>query len=175
MPVRRFARKLSFVSLTAGYSHACGLTATGAAWCWGFNTKGNLGDGTTSRGFVEEPVQVSGSHKFSSLTAGVSHTCGIASGGKAYCWGLNNFGQLGNGTQIDSAVPSGVIGAHAFDNLSAGHLHTCGVTMEGTVLCWGNSARGAVGPSSQKVQTAPLNVLTMPGNERLPWREKTAK
>ena len=173
LPARRFARKLSFVSLTTGYSHACGLTAAGAAWCWGFNTKGNLGDGTTSRGFVEEPVQVSGNYRFSSLTAGVSHTCGIASGGKAYCWGLNNFGQLGNGTQTDSAVPSGVSGAHTFDNLSAGHLHTCGVTTEGVVLCWGNSERGAVSASSEKMHATPLKVMTVPGDERLPWREKT--
>lgn len=86
---------LLFASLTAGEEHTCGLTSSGAAYCWGFNVYGQLGRGDTLSASV--PVLVAGGLTFISLTAGGGHTCGLESSGAAYCWGDNYSGQLGIG------------------------------------------------------------------------------
>jgi alpha-tubulin suppressor-like RCC1 family protein len=106
---------VSLVSLELGPVHACGLTATGAAWCWGENTYGQLGDGTTTAS--PTPVAVSlpaGVTGFASLSAGSMHTCGIATTGAGYCWGKNDFGQLGDGTTTSSSTPQLVGGGLTF-------------------------------------------------------------
>jgi alpha-tubulin suppressor-like RCC1 family protein len=93
-----------FASLTAGGAHACGLTSAGAAYCWSYNTSGQLGDGsTTSR---TTPVAVAGGITFASLTARGAHTCGSTSGGAAYCWGNNGRGQLGDGSTSNRTTPA---------------------------------------------------------------------
>jgi alpha-tubulin suppressor-like RCC1 family protein len=96
-----------FSNVTAGSSHTCALTSAGAAYCWGANDHGQLGDGTLT--MRTSPVLVGGGLTFFSLSAGGSHTCGVTIGG-AYCWGANGNGQLGDGTTTDSAVPAKVSG-----------------------------------------------------------------
>ena len=83
-------------SLAAGLWQSCGLTTGEAAYCWGGNSSGQLGDGSTSPG--SSPVAVSGGRFFQSLSAGDSLTCGLTAGGVAYCGGSNPYGQLGDGT-----------------------------------------------------------------------------
>lgn len=106
---------VSLVSLALGSAHACGLTATGTAYCWGANTHGQLGDGTTATSST--PVAVSlpaGVTGFASLSAGDMHTCGIAATGAGYCWGRNDSGQLGDGTTTSSSTPRQVGGGLTF-------------------------------------------------------------
>lgn len=76
---------------------------------------------------------------YRNVTAGGTHTCGIASGGVAYCWGDNAFGQLGTGNERSSLVPVAVIGGETFTSLSAGDGFTCGVTTSGVGHCWGRA------------------------------------
>jgi alpha-tubulin suppressor-like RCC1 family protein len=87
---------LTFTSATVGLDHSCGVTPDAAAYCWGGNYDGQLGDGTSTMRTV--PVAVTGGLTFGSLDAGDDHTCGVTIAGEAYCWGLNLSGQLGNGT-----------------------------------------------------------------------------
>jgi hypothetical protein len=171
MPPTAFAGNISFVSLTAGYHHVCGIATTGAAFCWGFNDHGQLGNGATSDAFSEAEARVSGGFSFTSLSAGGSHTCGVATDGKAYCWGLNSFGQLGNGSKLASQVPVEVSGGLLFESISAGNRHTCGVTTSGEVYCWGHNDSGGVGPSGEPEHTRPWRVLAVPSDARFPWRD----
>src|SRR5437667_408817 len=93
-----FAVTLTFAAVTAGAAHTCGVTAAGAAYCWGDNGFGQLGDGTTTSQLTPVPVQAPAGVSFAAVTAGAAHTCGVTAAGAAYCWGDNGFGQLGDGT-----------------------------------------------------------------------------
>ena len=83
-------------SIVGGYGHACALTTSGTAYCWGYNYGGAVGDGTqTDRA---SPVAVAGGMTFAAIVAGQYHTCALAPTQEAYCWGSNWSGQVGNGT-----------------------------------------------------------------------------
>ncbi len=83
------------------------LTTMGAAYCWGYNNHGELGDGTTTQ--RTSPVAVLGGLTFATVSAGNVFTCGVTTGGAAYCWGHNESGELGDGTTNDSLVPVRVL------------------------------------------------------------------
>src|SRR5207248_1043428 len=98
---------LTFTTVSAGASHACGVTSDGAAYCWGDNSAGALGDGTTTQRTA--PVAVAGDLSFAVVDAHGQNACGVTLGGHAYCWGDNFAGQLGSGTNTASATPVQVV------------------------------------------------------------------
>jgi alpha-tubulin suppressor-like RCC1 family protein len=139
----RVAEGLTFVAVTAGGFHTCGLTAGGAAYCWGYNGYGALG----SSDFADSwhPVPVTGGLTFVKIEAGTNHTCALTSAGAAYCWGLNRSGQLGSSGPISSPKPLAVVGGLSFASLSVGGSHSCGVTTDGGAYCWGENGGGQLG------------------------------
>jgi alpha-tubulin suppressor-like RCC1 family protein len=142
---------LTFASLTAGPDFTCGVTNGGAAYCWGANFFGALGDGSAP-GQVTTPVAVVGGLTFAGVTAGSEHTCGLTSGGAAYCWGYNYYGELGNGSTSSSLgttpAPVAVVGGLTFTSLTAGAFHTCGLTSGGAAYCWGSNEVGQLGAAN---------------------------
>jgi alpha-tubulin suppressor-like RCC1 family protein len=145
----------SFVLVVTGYMHSCGLTSEGVVFCWGNDTDGQLGNGSTA-GASQSPmavdtVPITGQKAFVDLTVGQNHSCGLTAEGVAYCWGTNWWGQLGNGTssnkyqspeQVDTTTISG---EQAFVHLTGGGSHTCGLTAEGAAYCWGADMYGQLG------------------------------
>jgi len=141
--------------------HSCGLAA-GAAYCWGDNTFGQLGNGSTADSPV--PVAVAGGLSFNALSAGgfppcsgvpcpagavgTSHTCGLTSNRAAYCWGA------GYGT-APVAVPGGL----SFSALAAGRYHTCGLTSADAAYCWGADFDGQLGNGSTSSSATPVAVV----------------
>jgi alpha-tubulin suppressor-like RCC1 family protein len=96
-----------FLAISSGERHTCGIIRrTRILLCWGDNTFGQLGNGTTTP--ATSPVVVSPSLRFAAVTAGAGHTCGVTTEGAALCWGRNNTGQLGDGTTDDRSEPTPV-------------------------------------------------------------------
>jgi alpha-tubulin suppressor-like RCC1 family protein len=136
----------TFVSLSLGDYHSCGLLADGEAFCWGINTQGQSGNGVPGGAGVNTPYPVNGGYRFASISAGGSHTCGILLTGETYCWGNNTGGQLGDGTTLSRGEPSPVSGTHTFIQVSASTFgHTCGLEAAGAVWCWGDNRYGQIG------------------------------
>ncbi len=98
---------LVFDSLEAGEAHTCGLTADGAAYCWGAGRSGQLGNGQAADS--PRPVLVVGGHVFRSLSLGTVHSCGMAADGITRCWGSNANGQVGSLGGRGSATPLPVL------------------------------------------------------------------
>jgi alpha-tubulin suppressor-like RCC1 family protein len=142
---------LTFVSLTAGTAHTCGLTSAGVAYCWGDNSFGELGIGSAG-GEAGAPVAVGGGLTFTQLSAGDVFTCGV-SGSAVYCWGSNSDGQIGEGAGVTggmAASPSKVSGSLSFSHVTAGKRHACGIVSGGAeAACWGSDIFGTLGNSLQ--------------------------
>ena len=135
-----------FSQISAGEEHTCALDVQGETMCWGANGRGQLGVviGDTTR--RARPVRVGITQpKFKLLSSGAYHTCAITLDNRAYCWGWNVFGQIGNSSTIGQQLPVEVHGNLRFSTLSAGVTHTCGVTMAGSAYCWGNGVSGQLG------------------------------
>ena len=122
------------VALAAGEDHTCAVLSDGEARCWGQNTFGKVGDGTTTNRFA--PVPVSGLSGVIAIGAGEDHSCAIVAGGEVRCWGWNASGQLGDFTTVDRATPVPVPGISA-TAIAAGWRNTCAIVSDGTVRCWG--------------------------------------
>jgi hypothetical protein len=142
-------------TLTAGVSHACGLTTDGAAYCWG-DSGPALGNGSVDGSSV--PVLVSGGHTFVTISAGGQHTCAVTASGAAYCWGAT--GVIGDGTSNQRRTPTPVSGGLTFAAVAAGGAHSCGITQSGSAYCWGTAANGRLGDGSTSgSRLAPVAVL----------------
>ncbi|UCD24184.1 MAG: Ig-like domain-containing protein [Gemmatimonadota bacterium] len=139
---------LEFASVSAGRGHTCGITLQDLAYCWGDNISGQLGDGSTSDSSTA-PVRVAGVPALASISASRFHTCAVALDGTGYCWGANNYGELGYGTLDESRVPLVVSGGHAWLSMHApaggSYGHTCGVTDQNVAFCWGSNSWGQSG------------------------------
>ena len=128
---------VALVALAVGDFHTCGLTAAGAAWCWGDNSVGELGDGTTTNRTTAVAVQ--GGHVFTQITAGSAHTCGLTAAGAIYCWGSGTRGSMGDDHRDESAAPVSVDGTPSLTHLGAGLSPTCGLDGAGSAWCWPTS------------------------------------
>lgn len=140
---------LTFLSVSAGNYHSCGLTTGGAAYCWGSGSLGRLGDGqlhATAPYGTTSPVPVVGGHSFTALAAGWNSTCAIDANGGAYCWGAGVYGQLGQGPSWpNQPAPTMVLGGHTFVTISAGKDYNCGLASTGDAFCWGYGGYGQLG------------------------------
>jgi alpha-tubulin suppressor-like RCC1 family protein len=99
------------------------------------------------------------SEPFFTISAGALHTCGLTPTGKAYCWGLNNEGQLGDATHTNSAVPVEVGSAEPFVSITAGERHTCGLGVSRSLWCWGMGMSGQLGNGQFNGSSTPVLVI----------------
>jgi alpha-tubulin suppressor-like RCC1 family protein len=151
---------MRFATISAGGLHSCGMAVDGTAYCWGSNANGELGAGTSppfsSLGLVV--AVATPPFGFASIVAGERSTCALTSFGKAYCWGYNFFGQLGDGTQATSFTPVAVGGNLTFASISPGGNHTCGLTTSGAAYCWGANGVGQLGDGTTTQHLLPTAV-----------------
>lgn len=175
--VRRGTRHLTgAVQVAAGGLHSCVLRSDRSVWCWGDDTYGQLGDGTTGdgnhvrstavrvrrgSGYLEDAV---------SIAAGSAHTCAVTRDGSAWCWGAGNAGQLGDAASGPmhhrtkaARVRRGSGYLTKVSGIAAEYLHTCARRTDGSAWCWGYGEHGQLGdgqvPKLNQIRTKPVQVL----------------
>jgi len=171
------------VSLSdSNQGHFCAILDTGEGLCWGWNSNGELGDGTVCSGgswytpnnnpspygcnayngrytpAIVDDSNFPTNSSFISISTGFHHTCGIIDNNDLYCWGRNNYGQLGLGTLVDAAystpqfVDSNVIA------VSTGNNHACALYESQHVKCWGDNTEGQLGVGNMFLQSQPTMI-----------------
>jgi hypothetical protein len=157
----------TFAQIDGGNRFTCALDTSGRAFCWGDNTFGQLGDGTTTARSV--PTAVAGGLTFVALSTGGFHTCALTAAGVLYCWGYNAQGQLGAPSSNQcvyfqsypcSTTPIQVGNTRRFTMVDPGTLHTCALDVNGKAFCWGSNSLGQLGDGGFNNQPAPTPVLS---------------
>ncbi|MEX8504004.1 RCC1 domain-containing protein [Leptothrix ochracea] len=137
---------VSAKALALGFEHSCVINLTDAVQCWGGNSKGQLGQSPTTltRSALPQTIGLGPGQSAKDIQSGYNHLCLIARDDTVQCWGDNQYGQLGDQTQVDRAVP---VVAHGLSNvhvLSTGAYHSCAAT-GATLSCWGHNQMGQLG------------------------------
>ena len=141
--------------VVAGNYHSCALISGGSVKCWGANSNGALGDGTTT--MRTSPVSVSGLSGVSELAAGSDFTCARLSDGTAKCWGLASNGRLGNDNDTTNQLtPVSVSGLTGASQISAKNMSTCAVISGNAVKCWGRNDKGQLGSTDTYDRLTPI-------------------
>lgn len=168
--IQEVTTPMPLVRVSSGYSHACGLSAVGSAFCFGTNSSGQLGTG--DRVARTDMTAVNANASFLSVSAGFDYTCAVSSDARAYCWGSGVKGRLGTGLTTTFESPVAVVGLTGVATIDAGSGHTCAVKANGAAYCWGEEFRGQLGngppptprPNAEElIQLSPVQVsLAMP-------------
>jgi len=149
-PVSVAGQLKTFCHISAGTSHSLAIDKNGRAWAWASNVDGRLGDGSTTDRLT--PVSVAGTviKTFCHISAGTSHSLAIDKNGRAWGWGYNSFGRLGDNSIISRLTPVSVAGAiiKTFCHISAGNQHSVAIDKNGRAWAWGRGDLGQLGDGS---------------------------
>jgi alpha-tubulin suppressor-like RCC1 family protein len=137
----------------------CAVTSGGSVWCWGNNSSGQLGNGTSLRA-SSVPVQITGfPGVVEAVSMGGTFACAITTGGGVWCWGNNADGQLGDNSTTNSLAPVQVSGlASGVTSISTGGAYACAIITGGAVECWGVNTTGQLGNNSTTNSSIPVQV-----------------
>lgn len=142
-------------AIGAGIAHTCALLRDGKVMCWGLNSRGQVGDGTTENRLA--PVLVPGLEKVESLSVGSTHACASTNGGYVHCWGSNRSNEV-TGSENFYRTPTKVEKVSDVAAVSAGRRHSCALHDNGTVSCWGSNSSGEIGNGKTSTYEEPQKV-----------------
>ena len=144
---------------TGPTDHSCAIMDDGSLRCWGMNNYGQLGDGTTNLYPPETYVTVKNlGGEAQDVAVGYDFSCALLSNGTVKCWGHNDHGQLGNGTNQDSLLPTSVSLPGGAKAVAAGGIHACAILNNGDLYCWGFNGVGEIGDGTIQDHPAPVHI-----------------
>ena len=166
-----------FRQVSVGIEHTCAVTTDNRAYCWGGSGSGQIGDSVKGGETCakdggafpvlcrKSPALVAGGHRFRQLEAGggpgqadPGHTCAVTTDDRAFCWGFNAHGQIGNGNLNNAYWPKRVAGGLLFRNVTAGVYDSCGATTDNHAYCWGGNLFGEIGDGTTTQRLTPTLV-----------------
>lgn len=151
------------VDVTVGTDHACAVRDNGAVYCWGGNTYGQVGDGTTTEALT--PVEIATGGGIVQVSGGQYYTCVLRADGKAFCWGQGTWGKLGQGSSSSSSSPVAAQATFNFSSIKAGGNSTCGIDqLDSRLKCWGYGHYGLLGDGLRRTSNfSPIEATLLPG------------
>jgi alpha-tubulin suppressor-like RCC1 family protein len=137
------------IDVSAGRLAACAVRADHTAWCWGQRSSWILYGGSAGAGDVK-PTRITGLTDVATISLGVDHACVRKTDSTVWCWGINQLGQLGDGTTTSRTQPASVSGLDNVVQVSAGSAHTCALRKDGTITYFFRipASSGSTSPSS---------------------------
>ncbi len=152
--------RVPFTSLSATPgAHTCGVTALGMAFCWGNGANGQLNVGLLHAS-PNIPLRVTLDSSVAFVSTGYYDTCALTTAGAAYCWGANDWGNLGGGyAGYKSDAPVAVIGGLTFIALTSGGNHNCAIAADSAAYCWGDNDLGELGVNDRVQHDSPTAVV----------------
>jgi alpha-tubulin suppressor-like RCC1 family protein len=151
--------------IATGGAHTCALIGDGTVRCWGLNSAGQLGDGTTISRSIPRPAVV-GLSNIAQIATGFYHSCAVTNAGSVWCWGSNPFGQIGLPPGDNQPIPVEVnnlggpvaeVGCHGLSGYGIGY--TCARMVSGRVRCWGSNSVGELGNGTLEPSSSPVEVV----------------
>jgi alpha-tubulin suppressor-like RCC1 family protein len=148
---------VTYQSVASGGRHSCATGINQRIYCWGADDDDQLG---VVPHVLERPAPtgIAAGAVFSFLAAGDAHTCATGADRLMRCWGNNDHGQLGLGSESGTGLPTGLVSPFDFLEVAAGGNHTCASTINGTVVCWGRNASGELGLGDTTTTPTPTAV-----------------
>ncbi|MCL2695633.1 MAG: hypothetical protein FWE69_04845 [Clostridiales bacterium] len=159
------------VLIATGGHHSLALKNDGTVWAWGYNAHGQLGNGTTVANNRAVPVEASPGTALSgviAVAANTNHSLALKGDGTVWAWGRNDYGQLGDGTTMQSNSPVQVMALSGvpMDNvtaIAASAYHSLALKSDGTVYAWGQNTYGQLGDGTATDSGNPVRVTALPG------------
>lgn len=134
------------VSIDSGDMHSCALINDGTVKCWGQNAYGQLADAVPLGEYALKAETIPGLSGVQKISVGVFFSCALIDDGSVKCWGINDRGQIGNGTfALRQVTPAAVLGITDAVDIATGYAFSCAELANGTVKCWGQDYQGSLG------------------------------
>ena len=173
-PVTTVAGGTNWKQVAGGSDHTAAVKTDGRLWCWGYNSFGQIGDGTSPNAFssrISPVTTAGGGTNWKQVACGFAHTAAIKTDGTLWSWGNNGLGQLGDNTIVNKSSPVSTVGGQgSWKQVAIGYSNTAAIKTDGTLWTWGNGASGQLGDNTSSNRSSP--VTTVAGGTN--WKQVAA-